>query len=196
MDPPRSVTNTALLYIYIYYVATSQETHLCASTACYGDSFIFICSWCSYLIGNIWVSTACYREALLFFTQYYYLTNSCCCFLNTMNASVHMCICETLFTIRPECPAVVCSWGCQFVWIFIHFGCYNATGISVPAAPGTATLVYQIRNVILSQATGLWWVTLSLKNGVFWVVTPCGSCKNRRISSQRTSVASCSLCWS
>jgi hypothetical protein len=46
-----------------------------------------------------------------------------------------------------------------------------------------------------------------LKNGVFWVVTPCGSCKNRRFggtwrllhqgfSSQRTSVASCSLCCS
>jgi hypothetical protein len=74
--------------------------------------------------------------------------------------------------------------------------------------------------------------TLAMKNGVFWVVTPCDSCKNRRfggtwrllhqgdkigelgttqaatsnrrmlqrntlrISSQRTSVASCSLCCS
>jgi hypothetical protein len=50
---------------------------------------------------------------------------------------------------------------------------------------------------------------VTMKNGVFWVVTPCGSCKNRRfggtwrllqeipsISSQRTSVASCSLCCS
>jgi hypothetical protein len=36
---------------------------------------------------------------------------------------------------------------------------------------------------------------VTMKNGVFWVVTPCGSCKNRRIpsiSSQRTSIASCS----
>jgi hypothetical protein len=60
-------------------------------------------------------------------------------------------------------------------------------------------------------------ITNMVKNGVFWVVTPCGSCKNRRfggtwrllhqgdknrcteipsISSQRTSVASCSLCCS
>jgi hypothetical protein len=43
-------------------------------------------------------------------------------------------------------------------------------------------------------------VVLPLNNGVFWVVTPCGSCKNRRTlrrnSSQRTSVASCSLCCS
>jgi hypothetical protein len=30
-----------------------------------------------------------------------------------------------------------------------------------------------------------------LKNGAFWDVTPCGSCKNR-CSSQRASVASCS----
>jgi hypothetical protein len=38
---------------------------------------------------------------------------------------------------------------------------------------------------------------VTMKNGVFWVVTPCGSCKNRLgISSQRTSVASCSLCCS
>jgi hypothetical protein len=49
---------------------------------------------------------------------------------------------------------------------------------------------------------------VTMKNGVFWVVTPCGSCKNRRfggtwrllhqvsISSQSTSVASCSLCCS
>jgi hypothetical protein len=44
---------------------------------------------------------------------------------------------------------------------------------------------------------------MTMKNGVFWDVTPCGSCKNRRfggtnirISSQRTSVASCSLCCS
>jgi hypothetical protein len=36
---------------------------------------------------------------------------------------------------------------------------------------------------------------VTMKNGVFWVVTPCGSCKNRRFS-QRTSVASCSLCCS
>jgi hypothetical protein len=41
---------------------------------------------------------------------------------------------------------------------------------------------------------------VTMKNGVCWVVTPCGSCKNRRfglgISSQHTSVASCSLCCS
>jgi hypothetical protein len=58
---------------------------------------------------------------------------------------------------------------------------------------------------------------VTMKNGVVWVVMPCGSCKNRRfggtwrllqlatdlrceeilgISSQRTSVASCSLCCS
>jgi hypothetical protein len=38
----------------------------------------------------------------------------------------------------------------------------------------------------------------TLKNGVFWVVTPCGSFKNRRFGGiwQRTSVASCSLCCS
>jgi hypothetical protein len=60
-----------------------------------------------------------------------------------------------------------------------------------------------------SPITLLWEVTyLGPKNGVFWVVTPCGSCKNRRfggtwhllhqgdISSQGTSVASCSLCCS
>jgi hypothetical protein len=39
---------------------------------------------------------------------------------------------------------------------------------------------------------------VTMKNGVFWDVPACGSCKNRRfgISSQRTSVASCSLCCS
>jgi hypothetical protein len=33
-------------------------------------------------------------------------------------------------------------------------------------------------------------VFVTMKNGVFWDVTPCGSCRNRRISSQRASVAS------
>jgi hypothetical protein len=35
---------------------------------------------------------------------------------------------------------------------------------------------------------------VTMKNGIFWDVTSCGSCKNRRfgISSQRASVASCS----
>jgi hypothetical protein len=40
---------------------------------------------------------------------------------------------------------------------------------------------------------------VTMKNGIFWAVTPRDSCKNRRfggISSQRTSVASCSLCCS
>jgi hypothetical protein len=49
---------------------------------------------------------------------------------------------------------------------------------------------------------------VTMKKGVFWDVTPCGSCKIRRfggtavrcedipsISSQLTSVASCSLCY-
>jgi hypothetical protein len=33
-------------------------------------------------------------------------------------------------------------------------------------------------------------VTFSLQNGVFWDVTPCGSCKNRPLTAQRASVAS------
>jgi hypothetical protein len=44
-----------------------------------------------------------------------------------------------------------------------------------------------------------WPTSMSSKNGVFWDVRPCGSCKNRRIpsiSSQCASVASCSLCCS
>jgi hypothetical protein len=32
----------------------------------------------------------------------------------------------------------------------------------------------------LSSGVQLRGVNKSLKNGVFWVVTPCGSCKNRR----------------
>jgi hypothetical protein len=44
-------------------------------------------------------------------------------------------------------------------------------------------------------------MAVTMKNGVFWVVTPCGSCKNRRFGGtwrlhQRTSVASCCLCCS
>jgi hypothetical protein len=38
--PPQPVTVIALL-LYVDYVRTSQETY--ASTACYGDSFTFIC---------------------------------------------------------------------------------------------------------------------------------------------------------
>jgi hypothetical protein len=30
------------------------------------------------------------------------------------------------------------------------------------------------------SSTRLWLIHLVLKNGVFWDVTPCGSCKNRR----------------
>jgi hypothetical protein len=77
----------------------------------------------------------------------------------------------------------------------------------------------------LVRGTNYFETLVPMKNDVFWVVTPCGSCKNRRfggtwrllhqsgkigalgttqaatsnrrgISSQRTSVASCSLCCS
>jgi hypothetical protein len=49
----------------------------------------------------------------------------------------------------------------------------------------------------LLSGTQLHRVSLVMKNGVFWVVTPCGSCENRRFGGiWRTSVASCSLCFS
>jgi hypothetical protein len=41
-------------FLYVYDVRASQETHLCDSTACYEDSFIFyIRRRCSYHRGNI-----------------------------------------------------------------------------------------------------------------------------------------------
>jgi hypothetical protein len=33
--------------------------------------------------------------------------------------------------------------------------------------------------------------TVTMKNGVFWVVTPCGSCKNRRFGGTLRLVAAC-----
>jgi hypothetical protein len=40
--PTRLVTETALLYLYVDNVRTSQEIHLWVSTACYGDSTTFL----------------------------------------------------------------------------------------------------------------------------------------------------------
>jgi hypothetical protein len=40
--PPQSVTMTAILFLYLDDVRTSQETH--ASTVCYDDSFTFFVS--------------------------------------------------------------------------------------------------------------------------------------------------------
>jgi hypothetical protein len=43
--PPQLVTGITLLFLYVYDGRTSQETHVRASTACYGDNFTFsICS--------------------------------------------------------------------------------------------------------------------------------------------------------
>jgi hypothetical protein len=39
-------------------------------------------------------------------------------------------------------------------------------------------------------------MAVTMKKGVFWEVTPCGCEEILGISSQRTSVASCSLCCS
>jgi hypothetical protein len=89
--PSSSIVCYAILYVYVDGVPTSQETHLWASMACFGDSFtflyadevhisqenthgplqtvkmitlLFICRGCSYLTGNhLWVSTACYRDS-------------------------------------------------------------------------------------------------------------------------------------
>jgi hypothetical protein len=40
--PPRSVTGVSFTYYYVDHVRTSQETHIWASTACYGHSFTFL----------------------------------------------------------------------------------------------------------------------------------------------------------
>jgi hypothetical protein len=50
--PPRPVTEIALLLSHVDYVLTSQESHVWAAAACYGDSFTFVtCRLCSYLTG-------------------------------------------------------------------------------------------------------------------------------------------------
>jgi hypothetical protein len=47
---PYSLMGIALL-LYVEDVRTSRETRVSISS--YGDSFAFICRWCSYLTGNI-----------------------------------------------------------------------------------------------------------------------------------------------
>jgi hypothetical protein len=66
--PPRPATGIALL-LYFADIRTSQERHLWASTACYGDRFTFL-----YLADvrtsqetHLWASTACYGDSLTFF---------------------------------------------------------------------------------------------------------------------------------
>jgi hypothetical protein len=38
----RAVAGITLLFLYVHYVRTSQETYVQAFTACYGDSFTFL----------------------------------------------------------------------------------------------------------------------------------------------------------
>jgi hypothetical protein len=40
-QPAQSVTAIALIFLYVDDVRTSQETHLCSSTVCFGESFTF-----------------------------------------------------------------------------------------------------------------------------------------------------------
>jgi hypothetical protein len=92
----------------------------------------------------------------------------------------------------------------------------SETSVLTRATQKTA-IVMVITYFSTSIRVGSWYIVrfeaftaVTMKNGVLWVVTPCGSCKNRRfggtwrllhqisrvkgISSQRTSVASCILC--
>jgi hypothetical protein len=57
--------------MYIDDVRTSQETHLQASMACYGDSFTFLYvdrhrTWQET---HVWTSTACYGDSFMFYVN-------------------------------------------------------------------------------------------------------------------------------
>jgi hypothetical protein len=53
-----------------------------STTACYGDSFTFLCRLCSYLTGNMWSTTACYGVA------YTYLIRGFSCDYAATNGAV------------------------------------------------------------------------------------------------------------
>jgi hypothetical protein len=61
---PRPVNETTLLSLYVYDVLTSQEPHLCDSTARYRDRFTVL--YVDYVLSSQetqpWDSTACYRD--------------------------------------------------------------------------------------------------------------------------------------
>jgi hypothetical protein len=61
---PRPVTELALLF-YVDDIRTSQETHVWASTACYGDSFnfLYVDDVCTSQETRLWSSTACHGDS-------------------------------------------------------------------------------------------------------------------------------------
>jgi hypothetical protein len=64
--PPRPVTETTL--VFYGDVRTSRETHLCASMACYGNTFTFLYrdNVRTSQKTHLWASTACYGTAWWF----------------------------------------------------------------------------------------------------------------------------------
>jgi hypothetical protein len=65
---PQPITGIALLFLYVDDVHSSQETHLWASTACYGDSFtsLYVYDVHSSQETHLWSSTACYGDTFTF----------------------------------------------------------------------------------------------------------------------------------
>jgi hypothetical protein len=60
----------ALLFYMKDDVRTSQEAHLLASTACYGDNslFLYVDDVHTSQETQLWVTTACYRDSYMPFT--------------------------------------------------------------------------------------------------------------------------------
>jgi hypothetical protein len=128
------------------------------------DSIIFICRWCSHLTRNTTIGLHfCYgdRFTILYvadvrtFTWHYYM--------------IIVNLAEALFC-KPEVRGY-----------YFRFTLNN--GREVPSLDASRNLNFWIScNIIFcSLISLLLGSTVSFrKNGVFWVVTPCGSCKNRR----------------
>jgi heterodisulfide reductase subunit C len=60
------VLQFSFTFVYVDNVRTSQETHLWACTACYGDSYAFVYVYNVRISqGNtLWTCTACYGVAV------------------------------------------------------------------------------------------------------------------------------------
>jgi hypothetical protein len=182
-------------------------------------------AWCSlYLIRSIWFWLCLYRKLSITFGSY----------LSYPPTNKHRTI-KYVGAWSPECRSNPGHKNSdQIVWKCLILKCLwttvtnqNLIVIEVMRNLNSGNICYHSVQNFLYSPLQLKNVNLEYtKDGVFWVVTPCGSCKNdvseepgasfirvtnigelgttraatsnqyQGISSQRTSVASCSLCCS
>jgi hypothetical protein len=104
--------------------------------------------------------------------------------LTCFQGSRYICVARNLkLIVIQECHCADVLWNVSpYIMVLKRTSCLCLKGIThVPRNAGSRSLqyvgVYQASQSHISKGSNLY---MNMKNGVFWVVTPCGSCKNRR----------------